>query len=466
MGRLNPVASTLSLPNPSLSPAQLLALSHASWFRPILLNPDGTLKPTGITDLARLIRSNKTLSALSEEWGTYARAEQKIPPGLWQIWLILAGRGWGKTRTGAETVNEWAQHYPIIHLVGPTAADYRDVMVGGESGLIAKAHPSRRPTFSSTGRRVTWPNGAYALCFSAEEPDRLRGPQCYMAWADELAAWQYPEAWDMLMFGLRLGTDPRVVATTTPKPTPLIRELIATGLAGGVLVTKGTTYDNATNLAKPFLDKILRKYKGTRLGRQELEAEILDDMPGALWTLAMLDAAYVAKMPEQLDRIVVAIDPAVTSAESSDETGIVVAGTKMVKGEQHGYVLADLTCKQSPRDWAKEAIAAYHWFKADRIVAEVNNGGDLVETVLRQVDPNIPFTAVHASRGKRVRAEPVSALYEQDRIHHVGRFVHLEDQMRLFNPEEVQGSPDRVDALVWAFTDLIVDGIQPGVFVF
>jgi len=404
----------------------------------------------------------KTLSSLSEEealmllyeWRFWARPNQ-LPPENWrQVWLILAGRGFGKTRTGAETVR-WmveAGRAKRIALVAPTAADARDVMVEGESGILAISRPDFKPEYEPSKRRITWPNGAMAFTYSAEEPDRLRGPQHDFAWCDELATWKYPDdTWDNLIFGLRLGDNPRVVVTTTPKPIPLVRKLVNDP---ETVVTRGSTYENAANLPPSFLKEIRDKYEGTRLGRQEIYAEILDDVPGALWNRTMLDELRVKKAPE-LIRIVVAIDPAVTSGEDSDETGIIVAG-KGVDG--HAYVLDDLSCRLSPDGWARRAVDAYHRYEADRIVAEVNNGGDLVEATIRTVDSKAAYKAVRASKGKRTRAEPIAALYEQGKIHHVGSFPLLEDQMCNFTPDGYDGSPDRVDALVWALTELMLKG--------
>jgi phage terminase large subunit-like protein len=349
-----------------------------------------------------------------------------------------------------------------IALIGPTAADVRDVMVEGDSGILAISAPRDRPIYEPSKRRLTWPTGAVATLFSADEPERLRGPQHDFAWCDELAAWRYPQAWDMLMFGLRLGADPRAVVTTTPRPTRLIKSLIADP---NVVVTRGSTSENRVNLAPAFLDRIVRRYEGTRLGRQELEAEILEDVPGALWNRAVIDATRIVTAPE-LTRIVVAIDPAAGSGENSDETGIVVAG-KDAGG--HGYALADLSGRHAPAEWAKVAISAWRSHAADRIVAEVNNGGDMVETTIRMIDPNVPFTAVRAARGKAARAEPVAALYEQGRVHHVGALPLLEDQMCGFTSDfdrsKAGYSPDRVDALVWALSELLVEPIAgEGIF--
>jgi phage terminase large subunit-like protein len=294
----------------------------------------------------------------------------------------------------------------------------------GESGILAVAPSWFRPVYEPSKRRLTWPNGAIATTFSAEEPDRLRGPQHDAAICDELASWSRPETWDMLQFGLRLGRNPRCLVATTPRPTKLIRELLARE-GGDVAVTRGSTYDNRANLAPGFFAQVIRKYEGTRLGRQELNAELLEDTPGALWSHAIIDAARVAAAPS-LQRVVVAIDPAVTSGENADETGIIVVG-KDANG--HGYVLQDLSGRYSPTEWSKIAVTAYRTHRADRIVAERNNGGDMVQATIRMVDPSVALSTVWASRGKVARAEPVSALYEQGRMHHVGSFPQLEDQI-------------------------------------
>jgi phage terminase large subunit-like protein len=369
----------------------------------------------------------------------------------------LAGRGFGKTRTLAEWVCEQAAsgRASRIALVAATAADARDVLVEGQSGILAVAPPWCRPVYESSKRRLTWPNGTIATTFSAEEPDRLRGPQHDAAVCDELASWSHPETWDMLQFGLRLGRNPRCLVATTPRPTKLIRELLARE-GRDVVVTRGSTYENRANLAPGFFDQVIRKYEGTRLGRQELNAELLEDTPGALWSPGIIDAVRQAAAPT-LVRIVVAIDPAATSGEDADETGIVVVGKD---NQGHGYVLADASGKYQPIEWAKIAIAAYRAHHADRIIAERNNGGAMVEATIRMVDTNVPVTTVWASRGKVARAEPVSALYEQGRIRHVGGFPALEDQMcgftSDFDRQRAGYSPDRVDALVWAVTDLLV----------
>jgi phage terminase large subunit-like protein len=394
--------------------------------------------------------TDRELDIFLQDWSIWARDEQLPPPGDWRAWLILAGRGFGKTRTGAEVINRMAMTYPgsRIALVGATAADVRDVMVEGESGIQACSNPEDMPIYEPSKRRVTWPNGSIATTYSAEEPSRLRGPQHSFAWCDEIAAWKYPEAWDQLMFGLRLGSDPRAVVTTTPKPIKLVRDLIADATTA---ITRGSTLDNRKNLPKAFIDKILTKYHGTRLGRQEIGGEMLEDIEGAMWNLDVIEMNRVRDHPN-LVRIVVAIDPAATSSATSDETGIIVAGLGV---DGHGYILEDYTMRGTPDQWARAAVDAYHQWQADRIVAEVNQGGEMVEAVIRTVDVMVPYKSVHASRGKATRAEPISALYDQGRVHHVGSLPHLEDQMTQWIPG--MKSPDRMDALVWAVHELMIE---------
>lgn len=410
--------------------------------------------------------------ALLHDWRFLAREAQIAPPDelpdgtLWQTWLILAGRGFGKTRTGAEWVREQVKAgAKRVGLIAPTASDARDVMVEGESGLLSvcwagdKTHNGEslgRPSYEPSKRRLTWANGTIATLFSAEEPERLRGPQHEVLWCDELASWKYlRDTWDMAMFGLRLGDRPRTCITTTPKPLPLVKEIVKDPRT---VVTRGSTFDNATNLAPTFLKAVQDKYAGTRLGRQELNAEILDDLPGALWSRTEIDKHRVRTAPE-LQRVVIAVDPSGTKGESDDgdEIGIVVAGLGI---DGRGYVLADRTCKLSPDGWGRRAVNAYKEFEGDRIVAERNFGGAMVEHVIKTIDKNVAYKEVTASRGKVARAEPVAALYEQGRVSHVGSMPELEDQMCQMAPEGFvgEGSPDRADALVWALTELLVDG--------
>ncbi len=324
-------------------------------------------------------------------------------------------------------------------------------MVEGPSGVLAVSAPDERPTYEPSKRRITWPNGAVATTYTADEPDQLRGPEHDTAWADELAAWRFADAWDQLNLGLRFGGDPRCVITTTPRPTKLIRSLLSSPAA---VVTRGSTFDNAANLPAAWLDAILAKYRGTTLGRQELEAEILDDIPGALWTRTLLDANRLTKAPEML-RVVVAVDPASTSGEDADDTGIIGAGRAKLGGEDHLIVLEDDTCHLSPDGWARRAVSMFHRLKADCIVAEANNGGEMVSHTIHTVDKRVPVRLVHASRGKQARAEPISALYEQGRASHVGVLAGLEDEMCTWVPG-TGASPNRVDACVWAGTDLML----------
>jgi len=366
------------------------------------------------------------------------------------IWAIIAGRGFGKTRTGAETVRIWSEQVPIIHIIGRTATDMRDTMIEGPAGLLS-VHPDyNRPKYEPSKKRITWPNGCKAQLFSADEPDVLRGPQCYKLWADEVASWKYSESWDMALMGLRLGDLPQGIVTTTPRPIPLIKEMVKDP---DNYVTTGNTFENRENLSQVFFKKVVSKYEGTRLGKQELYAEILEDMEGALWTQELIEKAHVSKAPDLL-RIVVAIDPAVTSDPDSDETGIVTAG---IGTDDHCYILDDLTGIYTPTEWARRAIGAYTTRKADRIIGEANNGGDLIEQVLRTLNSDVSYSKVWASRGKVTRAEPVVALYEQHRIKHVGSLPELEAEMTTWAAKEGEKSPNRVDALVWAVTELMLN---------
>jgi len=387
-------------------------------------------------------------------WTDHQARPEQLPnsDGDWLVWLYLAGRGAGKTRTAAE----WLAWQAITQagtrwaVVAATFGDVRDTCAEGESGLIAvlRRYGVLKHYNRSMGE-IRLDNGSLLKMFSADEPDRLRGPQFHGAWCDELAAWRYPDTYDQLQFTLRLGKRPQTLITTTPRPTSLIKELVNRE-DGSVRVVRGSTFDNAKNLAPAALAQLRNRYEGTRLGRQELEAEILEDVPGALWTLKMIESARIKAAPE-LARVVVAIDPAATSNENSDETGIVVVGRGI---DGRGYVLADRTCKLSPAGWARQAIEAYDEFQASRIIGETNMGGDMIETIIHQIRPNIPYRGVVAKRGKTLRAEPISALYEQGRISHVGIFAELESQMTTWVAGESDYSPDRLDALVHGLTSL------------
>lgn len=389
-----------------------------------------------------------------QNWLNKARPNQITPVGAWAVWLMLAGRGFGKTRAGAEDVFWYANCNPgsRIAIIAPTYADARDTCVEGESGLLSILPKQCVDTWNrSMGELMLYNESRFKL-FGAEEPDRLRGPQHHRAWCDELGAWRYPETWDQLLFGLRLGQDPRAVVTTTPKPTKLIKELARNKKT---IVTRGSTFDNEKNLAPAALAQLKAKYEGTRLGRQELEAEILEQSEGALWTLEMIENARLkGKLPE-MRRVVVAIDPAITSKAESNLTGIVAAGLGF---DGRGYVLADVTGQFSPDQWATKAVALFRSVNADRFVAEGNQGGDMVRHTIQSVWKNAPVNIVHAHRGKQARAEPVAALYEQNKIIHAGVFPELEAQMCSWEPlsDPPMPSPDRIDAMVWAFTELML----------
>jgi phage terminase large subunit-like protein len=433
-------------------------------------------------DLTRLQDlTDEEADDLLHTWELWARPNQLEPEPLlsngelWTIWLILAGRGFGKTRTGSETVIKWARTGACkrIALIAEDSADARDVMVEGESGIIACSPRNFRPKYEPSKRRLTWPNGAQATLFSAEDYDSLRGPQFDGAWCDELCKWRYAqEAWDNLMFGLRLGDHPRVIVTTTPRPIKVLKDII---LRSDTVITKGTTMENLGNLAAPFRKAVVDKYLGTRIGRQELNAEILDDVPGALWSRTVLDETRIkpvdSKTPIVLpwfQRIVVSVDPQKEWGEAAAETGIMVTGKD---GNNHGYLLEDISLNGSPEEWGRAAVIAFDEWEADLLVYEANQGGEMVAAVLRAAAKSlkedglrtadfIPLKAVHATRGKYVRAEPVAQLYEQKKIHHVGTFPELEDQLCEYTPDGNMGySPDRMDALVWGFTELMVGTI-------
>lgn len=401
------------------------------------------------------------LRGLDADWLYRARADQLPPEGDWTTWAVIGGRGCGKTRAGAEWVDALARGDPAftnepvgrIALVGETLHDVRDVMIEGESGLLNLPRTGRaRPVWFPSRRRLVWRNGAVAQAFSAEEADSLRGPQFGAAWCDEIAKWREAEAaFDMLQFGLRLGARPRSLVTTTPRPVPLIRRLLADPRT---VVTRARTHDNAENLAPDFLSAVVGRYAGTRLGRQELDGELIADRPDALWTREGIETARLETAPD-LSRIVVAVDPPASSGARSDACGIVAAGRQ---GER-AYVLADVSLpRATPEAWAAAALALYHRLEADALVVEVNQGGEMASAVIAQCDPAVPVVPVRAKRGKYLRAEPVSLLYARGLVHHVGALPALEDEMCDFGPEGLSNgaSPDRLDALVWALTDLML----------
>lgn len=406
---------------------------------------------------------------LAYTWPFWARPQQIAPAGDWNTWFINAGRGFGKTRAGVEWVRGLVKKgYKRVAAIAATNSDIERVMINGESGFLSRCWsgdktdrgvPMGKPIWSPTKRLLTWENGAYVQFFSAEEPERLRGPQFEAAWCDELAAWNRDrDTWDMLQFCLRLGKHPQVCVTTTPKPTKLVRDIMKNPKT---IVTYGSTFDNSANLASTYLEAVKSQYEGTRLGRQELYAEILDEASGALWTRQLLSTCEVevdnpVEFAKTLARVVVSVDPAVSSNAESDLTGIVVAGMD-INGVC--YILQDATDRFTPEGWAARAIELYNEYGADRIVAERNQGGEMVRYTFKTIDETIPIKLVHASRGKFARAEPVSALYERGRVKHVRGLDLLEDQMVQWEPLGSTGSPDRLDAMVWAVTELALKGI-------
>jgi len=420
------------------------------------LEIDDILDCIGIDNFEKLIT----------DWPLWARDDQ-LPGEVisassdWKTWIVLGGRGAGKTMTGAQWIRYQALgKKPIasnpatrIALIGPTLGEARAVMVEGVSGLLAVHTDAERPEFLSSQNKLIWPSGSIGQIFSAEDPDSLRGPQFDVAWCDELAKWNnLQETWDMLQFGLRLGDNPRTIVTTTPRPVKLLKQLLADV---GTLITKASTHDNAGFLAPSFIGEIERQYGGTRLGRQEISGEMIEDNPDALFQRELIEEMRVRITPP-LERIVVAVDPPVTSNNKSNSCGIICAGL----GEDgRAYVLDDATVQQAkPMVWAKKAVATYHARQADRLIVEVNQGGEMVSTIIAEVDSNVAVKSVHASRGKHLRAEPVAALYEQHRVSHVGPFPELEDEMCVFEQRIAKGraSPDRVDALVWALNELLL----------
>lgn len=414
--------------------------------------------------------SPNALAALPWLFEFWAQPHQLPPEGEWRTWVCLGGRGAGKTRAGAEWVRAQVEGArPLdagrarrVALVAETYDQARDVMIFGDSGIMACCPPDRKPAWEATRRRLVWPNGAVAQCFSASDPEALRGPQFDAAWCDELAKWpKADEAWDMLQFALRLGDAPRQLVTTTPRAQATLKAVLR---APSTVLTHATTEANRAFLAPSFLEEIRERYRGTHLERQELDGVLVEDAEGTLWPMTLLERARVAQLPD-LSRVVVAVDPAVSAGVKSDLCGIVVVGavTEGPVEDWRAYVLEDASLRaSSPSAWAQAALEAAARHGAERIVAEVNQGGNLVEQVLRQIDPLVPFRAVHATRGKVARAEPVAALYEQGRVFHAGRLGALEDQMMQMTAQGFQGtgSPDRVDALVWALHELIL-GARP-----
>lgn len=412
------------------------------------------------------------LARLAYEWPVWARPEQVPPPGDWSTWAVMGGRGMGKTRTGAETLRAWKtklsrKYGPVrLALVGKEPGDIRRVMIEGESGLLAISPPWDKPQHLPSLREVRWPDGSVAFVYSAEEPDSLRGPQHHAAWCDEVSKWKYPqETWDNLQFGLRLGDDPRVVATFTPRNIPTVRDILEDS---STVVTRGSLMRNRANLPDKFIRRVLERYQGTRLGRQEIQGELLGDTPGALWSMTMIEGTRVKRVnPAKLVRIIVGVDPGGSHKDDIDEdndaelvdelpeTGIVAVG----RGEDgHAYVLHDASGNLSPAKWGYRTVKLWEDLKGDLVVGEINNGGEMVEyvckTSAKELGCDVFFKPVRASRGKYTRAEPVAALYEQGRVHHVGMFPELEDQMTTWLPG--RKSPDRMDALVWALTELMV----------
>jgi len=397
-------------------------------------------------------------------WPMWARAAQLPPDGEWRVWLIMAGRGFGKTRAGAEWVRMVAEgnHATRIALVASSLHEARSVMVEGESGIMAVSPPHMRPRYEPSLRRLVWPNGAQALLYSAAEAEALRGPQHSHAWCDEIAKWddnqgQARRCWDNLMLGLRLGEAPQIVATTTPRAVPLVRRLMAqVSEDGDVVLTRGSTLENEANLPGRFIADVTREFGGTVLGRQELDGELIDDLPGALWTRALLETCRETATVPAMRRVIVGVDPP-ASAEG-DACGIVVCG---LGDDGVARVLTDATVeKASPERWARAVAETARTWSADRVVAEANQGGAMVEAVLRAANATLPLRLVHATRGKAARAEPVAALYETGRVRHAGMFARLEDELcGLLPGGTYQGpgrSPDRADACVWALTELML----------
>lgn len=423
--------------------------------------------------------SDDELNTITYDWSIWARPKQYLPRGDWMYWLIMAGRGFGKTRTGAETVRLWKeQGVELFTFIGATPADVRDIMINGPAGIITISPPWDKPEYITTKRRLQWSNGAYALCYSGAAPDKIRGINSEKAWLDELPAWKYPqETFDMVVMGNRIGNNPQMIITTTPKNIEIMRNLNVDPLT---LVTRGNTYENRDNLNPAFLHAVNQQYGGSRLGRQEIDGELLGDIQGALFKASIIeryrihnangwgilqDDGILPTETESLSKRIIAIDPSTTSKGTSDDTGIIVVGIKKLDKVEHAFILDDVThvlideitkqkkkeqIKLSPNQWAKRAIKAYRDYKADVMVYEANQGGDVIRDLILSIDPSINIQSVHASENKLKRAEPISSLYEQGRVHHVGTFVHLENEMTEY--DGTGNSPNRLDALVWGIT--------------
>lgn len=420
--------------------------------------------PTEALQTALAELTEKEAETLYYDWPFWARDDQLIPTWNWFIWLLKGGRGSGKTRTGAETVRIWKEDYPRIAIISRTPRELREVCLEGESGLLNICPKWDKPTYEPSKQRVTWKNGAKAFLYSAEEPDVFRGPQWHKVWADELASWTYLEkspkdgynAWDNILMGLRLGDNPQMIATSTPRNLKTIKEIIKDKKNNHI--TTVSSYANRSNLSPKFFETVIKKYEGTRLGRQEIFGEVIDDIEGALWTHNQIETTRIPvdnlnEVLKKIIRIVVSIDPAVTSKPDSDETGIIVVGKDQYN---HGYVLDDLSGIYSPSVWADKAIWLYEKWQANYILAESNNGGDLVKSNIESANPSVPVRLVHATRGKVLRAEPVQAMYERREVSHVGIFPKLEDQMCNWDAQAGDESPDRVDAMVHGFTEICI----------
>lgn len=413
--------------------------------------------------LAELCADEVAASHLLYDWSFWGRPEQMAWGGTWDIWGFVAGRGAGKTRSGSE----WVRHKvrkgakPTRGgLIAPTAGDARDIMVEGPAGILSVFPPDEMPVYEPSKRKITFANGSIALLYSAEEPERLRGPNHHWLWCDEVGSWKYQQrTWDMAQFGLRLGDNPQTLITTTPRPTPVLKEILS-DTTGRVQITRATTYANQGNLASAFLRRMKSRYEGTNLGRQELLGELLGDTPGALWSRGLIEKTRLKRPGDvpPFSRIVIGVDPPATDGNGEQdidnlpEAGIIAVG-KGIDG--HAYVIEDASVTGTPQTWGAQAVGLYHRHKADRMIAEINQGGQMVEFVIRTIDPNVSYKGVHAAKGKITRAEPIAALYEQGRVHHVGMFGPLEDQMTTYVPGEK--SPDRMDALVWAVTELMLE---------